>query len=68
MKGFDLSKAAQENICYRNYKRTIGTPKPVNTEMLLSEAQSMIALLRNDPAEQEAVERLEKICSVLQKN
>ena len=66
MKGFDLSKEAQENICYRNYQRTIGTPKPVNTELLLSEAQGMISLLKQNPADHEAVTRLEKICSVLQ--
>ena len=68
MKGFDLSQEAQENICYRNYMRTIGTPKPVNTELLLAETESMIALLKNNHADGEAVKRLEKICSVLQQN
>ena len=68
MRGFDLSKEAQENICYRNYKRTIGTPRSVDTELLLSEAQGMITLFKNNHTEQEAVERLEKICSVLRKN
>ena len=65
MKGFDLSQEAQENICYRNFKRTIGTPKPVNTELLIAEAERMIALLKNNNVEQEVVARLERICSDL---
>lgn len=65
MRGFDLSQEAQENICYNNFKRTVGTPKPVNTELLLSEAQEMLARLKNNHVEADAVARLEKICSVL---
>lgn len=68
MKGFDLSQEAQENICYRNFKRTIGTPKPVNTELLLSETEKMIALLKSNHTDEAAVARLEKIASVLRGN
>lgn len=65
MKGFDLSREAQENICYRNYQRTIGEPKPVDTALLLEEAQNMIATLKNNQSEPEVVARLERICKDL---
>ncbi len=61
MRGFDLSKEAQENICYNNYQRTIGKPKPVNVELLLEETQKMMSLLKNNSVEPEVVARLERI-------
>ncbi len=61
MRGFDLSKEAQENICYNNFKKFIGTPKAVDTEMLAKEAEKMIKLLTDNDPENEAIARLKTI-------
>lgn len=65
MRGFDLDREAQENICYNNYMATIGTPKPVNTALLLEEAQGMLKLLKNTDGDTDVIARLERICSDL---
>ena len=67
MRGFDLSQSAQENICYRNFKRIIGTPKPVNTKLLISEAEKMIGMLASNGAKSEMLARLNRICSDLKR-
>ncbi len=61
MRGFDLSREAQENICYNNYMRTIGEPKPVNVELLLEETEALMNVLKNNGVEPEVVARLERI-------
>ncbi len=66
MKGFDLSQKAQENICYRNFKRTIGQPRPVNTDLLLEETSQMLSILKNNHGEQNVIDRLEIIQRDLQ--
>ena len=61
MKGFDLSQAAQENICHRNYHRLIGKPKPVNVPLLLQEAQKLRVILERNDGEGEIIARLARI-------
>ena len=68
MRGFDLSRQAQENICYRNYRAMIGEPKPVNTRLLLEEAQDLCTILERNALDPEAVTRLNKICGELKKH
>ncbi len=65
MRGFDLSKEAQENICYKNYMKEIGTPKPVNTELLIEEAENILNLTKNNNGDPKVIDRLERILSDL---
>lgn len=61
MKGFDLSKEAQENICYNNFMATIGEPKAVKTELLIIETEKMIDIFKRNHTKLDVVARLERI-------
>ncbi len=61
MRGFDLSKEHQENIFYNNYQRLIGTPKKVNVDLLVEEAENMLRLVKSNDNDQECIARLERI-------
>lgn len=61
MRGFDLSRESQENICHRNYARLIGTPKPVQEGLLLEETRRMLALMRRNDEDANVIARLERI-------
>lgn len=61
MRGFDLSEEAQKNICYNNYVSTIGTPKPVNKQLLIEETEKMHRYLKNTDGDKEIILRLERI-------
>lgn len=61
MRGFDLSQAAQENICHRNYARLIGEPKPVNDGLLAEETERMLSLMRRNDGDADVIARLELI-------
>ncbi len=65
MKGFDLSERAQKNICYDNYQRLIGKTRSVNTELLRSEAEEILKLVRANGDDRECESRLERIISEL---
>ena len=67
MKGFNLSKEAQENICYNNFIATIGEPKEVNTKLLITETEKMIDILKSNKSEHDAVSRLERMRDDLKK-
>lgn len=65
MKGFDLSRAAQENICHGNYHRLIGEPKPIRTDLLLAETQNLLTVLQNNHGDADVIARLARIKSEL---
>ncbi len=59
MQGFDLSQEAQDNICYNNYMKFIGTPKKVNLPLVIEEGESILKALKNNDGDAGAIQRLE---------